>query len=91
MFVPACNTDEELWLKCLETCEEHAPVQQGGPLVLVLILQRIQDRSEQTLDVLKTRVAQLDISELKGEDVEQTVRLVKSACRNCCCFWIHMR
>ena len=51
----------------------------------------IQDRSEQTLDVLKTRVAQLDVSELKGEDVEQAVRLVKSACRNCCCFWIHMR
>ena len=32
-----------------------------------------QDRSEQTLDVLKMRVAQLDISKLKGEDVEQAV------------------
>ena len=75
------NTDEESWLKCLETCEEHAPVQQGGPLVLFLILQRIQDRSEQTLDVLKMRVAQLDISKLKGEDVEQAARLIKSAHR----------
>ena len=33
------NTDEELWLKCLETYEECAPVQQGGPLMLFLILQ----------------------------------------------------
>ena len=65
------NTDEESWLKCLETCDEHAPVQQGGPLMLFLVLQRIQDRSEQTPDVLKMRVAQLDISKLKGEDVEQ--------------------
>ena len=72
------HTKEELWLKCLETCEEHSPVQQGGPLMLFLILQRVQDRSEQTLDVLKTRVAQLDISKLKGEDVEQAVRLIKS-------------
>ena len=23
------NTKEELWLKCLETCEECSPVQQG--------------------------------------------------------------
>ena len=72
------DTDEELWLKCLETCEEHAPVQQGGPLMLFLILQRIQDRS---LDVLKIRVAQLDISKLKGQDVEQAARLVLSSPR----------
>ena len=75
------DTDEELWLKCLETCEEHAPVQQGGPLMLFLILQRVQDRSEQTLDVLKMRAAQLDISKLKGEDVEQAARLIKSTHR----------
>ena len=68
-------------MKCLETHDEHAPVQQGGPLMLHLILQRIQDRSEQTLDVLKIRVAQLDISKLKGEDVEQAVRLIKSTYR----------
>ena len=49
--------------------------------MLFLVLQRIQDRSEQTLDALKMRVAQLDISKLKGEDVEQAVCLVKSTCR----------
>ena len=49
--------------------------------MLFLVLQRIQDRSEQTLDVLKILAAQLDISELKGEDVEQAVRLIKSTCR----------
>ena len=49
--------------------------------MLFLILQRIQDRSEQTLDVLKIRVAQLDISKLKGEDVEQAARLIKSTHR----------
>ena len=49
--------------------------------MLFLVLQRIQDRSEQTLDVLETRAAQLDISKLKGEDVEQAVRLIKSTYR----------
>ena len=72
------NTDEELWLKCLEKYEDFEPSQQGGPLMLILVLQRIQDRSEQTLDFLKKRVSNLNISKLKGEDVEQAVRLIKS-------------
>ena len=44
--------------------------------MLFLVLQRIQDRSEQTLDARETRAAQLDISKFKGEDVEQTPNTV---------------
>ena len=50
----------------------------SDPLMLFLVLQRVQDRSEQTLEALKTRVAQLDVSELRGEDVEQAAHLIKS-------------
>ena len=32
------NTDETLWAKCMEDCVTYHPIQQGGPLMLYLIL-----------------------------------------------------
>ena len=75
------NTEETLWSKCLELYEEYNPIQQGGPLMVFLILQRIQDSSEQALELLRYQVKALNISKLPGEDVEQAVSLVKSTHR----------
>ena len=72
------NTDEALWNKCMERYEEYHPMEQGGPLMAFLILQRIQDSSEQALDHLKDQLKNLDISTLPGEDVDQAVSLIKS-------------
>ena len=43
-----------------------------------LILQRIQDSSEQALYMLKDQIMKLDIKKLPGEDVDHVVGLVKS-------------
>ena len=75
------NTEEGLWTKCLELCEECTPIQQGGPLIAFLISQRIQDSSEQALELLLNQVKVLKIRKLPGEDVEQAVSLVKSTHR----------
>ena len=75
------NTDEALWTKCLDLCEECEPIQQGGPLVAFLILQRIQNSSEQALDLLKGQITELEISKIQGEDVEQVVGLIESTHR----------
>ena len=72
------NTDPELWAKCMELYEDYSPIQQGGPLMLCLILRRIQDQSEQALDYLKQHVSNIRLNKLEGEDIEQAVRLIKS-------------
>ena len=70
--------EDELWSKCLELYEEYTPIQQGGPLMAFLLLQHIQDSSEQGLELLRNQVKALNISKLPGEDIEQAVSLVKS-------------
>ena len=72
------NTDPHLWDVCMEAYDEFTPVQQGGPLMLYLILSRIRDSSEQALDYLKAKIAHLEIRKLPGEDVEQAVSLIRS-------------
>ena len=47
------NADEELWSACRDECDECEPAQQGGSLVWIIALHRIQDRLEQALDHLK--------------------------------------
>jgi hypothetical protein len=72
------NTEESLWAKCLEDYEEFHPDQHGGPLMLYLILRRIQNVSETALEHLKLKIRNLKISELEGEDVDVAVSLIKS-------------
>jgi len=73
------NTDDDLWLKCQEDYEEYAPVQRGGPLMLFLILRRIQDVSEAAIGHVKQSLKSLKITDIPGEDVDKVVSLIKSA------------
>jgi hypothetical protein len=73
------NTADELWLKCQEDYEEYSPAQRGGPLMLFLILRRIQDVSEAAIDHVKAAVIHLKIREIPGENVDKAVSLIKSA------------
>ena len=75
------NTEDSLWSKCLERYEEYNLIQRGGPLMAFLILQRIQDSSEQALELLRNQIKSLNIGKLPGEDVEQAVSMVKSTYR----------
>jgi len=72
------NTEEALWVKCLEKYEEFSLVERGGPLMLYIILRRIQDTSESAIEFLKKKVEKLQIKTLKGEDVDLAVSLIKS-------------
>lgn len=73
------NTEDDLWLKCQEDYEEYSPPQRGGPLMLFLILRRIQDVSESAIDHVKQSLTSLRISDIPGEDVDRAVSLIKSA------------
>ena len=53
------NTEPSLWNKCVELYDEYLPIQQGGPLMLCLLLHRIQNYSEQALTVLVTQISHL--------------------------------
>ena len=72
------NTDEKLWAKCLEEYEEFHPLQQGGPLMFLLILTRIQNNSESAITHLIDKVTKLKISKLTGKNVNTAVSLIKA-------------
>jgi hypothetical protein len=73
------NTDEALWNKCLPEYERFPPEARGGPLMLLLILQRIQNTTESALTHLVHRIEHLKISDIEGENVETVATLVKAA------------
>ena len=64
------NTEADLWGKCIELYESFSEEQQGGPLMLCLILRRIRDHSEQALDIIKVKIQELKITSIEGEDVD---------------------
>jgi hypothetical protein len=72
------NTTDSLWRKVLEDQDEFAEDQQGGPLLLFLILKRIRASSEAALDNLKLQFRNLKIRDIPGEDVDIAVSFVKS-------------
>ena len=72
------NTDEKLWMKCIEDLETYSPIQQGGPLMLYLILKRIQNVSESAIEHLKIKISKVSIKKIPGENVDNVVSLIKS-------------
>ena len=72
------NTEESLWTKCLEEYEEYPAPSQGGPLILSLILRRIQNASETAMINLRDQLAHLNIKKIPGEDIEVVVSFIKS-------------
>lgn len=77
-FIKA-NTTETLFDKAFQDYLEFPDCQKGGPLILLLILQRIQNTSETSLDNLRTSLRNLKISMLEGEDVELATNIIKSS------------
>ena len=73
------NSDDTLFNKCLEEYEKFHPMQQGGPLIFMLLLHKLHNASEQYLDHLKNKVENLKISKLQGEDVDKAVSLLNAA------------
>jgi hypothetical protein len=73
------NTNDNLFKKYLEEYEMFHPMQRGGPLILFLVLKKVQNASEQHLKYLKDKVETLKISDLEGENVDTAVSLINAA------------
>ncbi len=72
------NTNDSLWLKCREAYDDFDPAQRGGPLMLFLLLKKIQDNSESAIESLKARVTRLKLRDIPGENVDTAVSLIRS-------------
>ena len=73
------NVDADLWNRCNEECLTAPPECQTGPLMLYLILRRLQNCSESTLELLLLKVRNYKIKDRQGEDIDYVVRMVNTA------------
>jgi len=75
------NTSETLWNECLELYEGYPPVLQGGPLMLYLLLEKIQSNSECAIKALEGKISKLKIRDVQGENVAYVVSLIRNTHR----------
>ena len=72
------NTETELFNKCLEHLKEFPANAHGGPLLLALIQEQIQNSSEPAMKNLLSLVSTLKISKYPGEDVSKYVTVIRA-------------
>jgi len=72
------NTDPDLFNKCLEHLKEFPVNAHGGPLLLALIQEQIQNSSEPAMKNLLSLVSSLKISKYPGEDVSKYVTQIRA-------------
>ena len=72
------NTDQKLWNTTVEEHDKFDAAQQGGPLMLFLILKRIHDVSDASLESLLKQIKAIKIHKIKGENVEEAISLINN-------------
>jgi hypothetical protein len=73
------NTSESLWEKSLEAHNQYPSVQQGGPLIFVIIMKKIQNDTEDAVRYLQESVKKMKLTNFDGENVERAVSLLRGA------------
>ena len=73
------NTTPSLFEKCMEDYRSYNEEQQGGPLMMHLLLERIQNKSESTILILQAKVKSLSLKTITNEDVDTAVSYIKDA------------
>ena len=73
------NMDEVLYGQCLEEYEKYSDICQGGPLLFIICIHKINKVNAQHRDHMWTRVKKLEIRKVKGEDVNHVVSLLNAA------------
>ena len=63
------NTESHLWKECLDTYDLFEPAQKGGPLMLILMLQRIQLGTRPAMEHIEQQFRDLKLTDFDGEDV----------------------
>jgi hypothetical protein len=61
-----------------EEHQEYQAYQQGGPLMLYLIMKRILDISEASIQALVLQIKVMKLSKMPGEDVDETVIMIRT-------------
>ena len=72
------NTEETLWEHCYRIYKEYPEIQQGGPLMFVIIVKQIQNSSETAIEDLLKNFRTLKISDIPGENVNEMVIKLQS-------------
>ena len=73
------NMTQSLFEKCYEQFETYPTIQQGGPLLFVIMMNILVSSSEAAIDHLKDLVKNLKINEFQGENVLRVVSLIRGA------------
>ena len=73
------NCTPELWRKCMETLKMFPALQQGGPLMFRIILDKLQSDTEQAVRHLSDTIKNLKLTDCAGEDVCRVASLIRSA------------
>lgn len=73
------NTDPELVTKVNETYSEYPPAERGGPLFFKIMMDKLQNNSEDAATYLISVVKNLKITDYDGENVNTVVGLIRGA------------
>ena len=68
-----------LFDKCFERYNTYLPIQQGGPLLFIIMMKTLVSSSEEATQHLKDMVKNLKIADFKGENILRVVSLVRGA------------
>jgi hypothetical protein len=64
------NSTPELWEKCAEIHDQYPLDQQGGPLMLSIMMRLLQSHSDNAVQYLINSVKNLKITHFEGENVQ---------------------
>ena len=73
------NMAHKLFDKCFEHYDTHPPIQQGGPLLFIIMMKTLVSSSEEATQHLKDMAKNLKISDFKGENILHMVSLIWGA------------
>ena len=73
------NMTHKLFDKCFERYDTYPPIQQGGPLLFVIMMKTLISSSKEATQHLKDMVKNLKIADFKGENVLRVVSLIRGA------------
>ena len=73
------NMTHILFDKCFECYDTYPPIQQGGPLLFIIMMKTMVSSHKEATQHLKDVVKNLKISDFKGENILHMVSLIWGA------------
>jgi hypothetical protein len=73
------NTTEALWEKCLEAYEEYPQNQRGGPLMFLIIMNKLHSHTDSAVQYVTNSIKNMKITNFEGEDVNRAISFIRGA------------